>query len=55
MTHLDHSVWLVDWVEDIGIAGVVLVGDAVPLQREGNVVDVRHAESNLHIDENDTL
>ena len=42
MSDLDHSVWLVNRIEDRRITGVVLVSQSVLLQGEGNVVDVRH-------------
>ena len=49
LTHLDHAVGLVDGVEDGGVAGVVRVLQAVLVQGERQVVDVRHLQGDLMI------
>jgi hypothetical protein len=42
-------VGLVDGVEDVGVAGVVFVGNTILLQRECDVVNVRHVENDLRL------
>jgi hypothetical protein len=46
-TYLDHSVRLIDRIEDGGVAGVVLVRQSILLGGEGDVVDVGHLQSYL--------
>ena len=46
--YLNHSVWLIDGEEYVRAAGVVLAGNAVVLQRKGDVMDVGHVQGDLH-------
>ncbi len=46
-TYLDHSVRLIDRVEDGRVTGVVIVRQSILLDGEGNVVDVGHLQSYL--------
>lgn len=46
-TYLDHSVRLIDRIEDGGVTGVVLVRQSILLGGEGDVVDVGHLQSYL--------
>ena len=46
-TYLNHAVGLVNGIEDVRVASVVFIGDAVFLERKWQVVDVGHVENNL--------
>lgn len=46
-TYLDHSVRLIDRIEDGRVTGVVLVRQSILLDGEGDVVDVGHLQSYL--------
>lgn len=44
---LDHTMRLIDWKENVWVACVIFVLEAIRFQVKWNVMDVRHIESDL--------